>query len=147
MKRWGYCINSYHKKATIFCEVAPFYIFWLEGIVQTICGEFIPAIPLPKFPLRLKDDEIEDNDGKRWTTYKDWCGDLSQWFCAHIDMPVFDFCNNKCKKHYSINIPYQKLKKSFYEMDKDFLDEEEQSAKEMRLEERKNESIKIRKEK
>ena len=120
MKRWGYGINSYHKTAHIFCEIAPFYIFWLEDIVQTICAYLIPAIPFLKVPLRLKDDEIEWNDGKRWTTYKDWCGDLSQWFCAHIDMPVFNFCT-KCQKHYSIDVSYRKLRKSFYEMGKTFL--------------------------
>lgn len=135
MKRWGYGINSYHKTAHIFCEVAPFYIFWLEDIVQNICGYFIPAIPFPKIPLRLKDDEMEDNDGKRWTTWKDWYGDLSQWFCGHVDMPVFNFCT-KCQKHYSVGVPYQKLRKSFYEMGKDFFDKEEQRAKEMKQEDK-----------
>ena len=136
MKRWGYCINSYHKTANIYCEIAPFYIFWLEGIVQNICGYLIPAIPFLKIPLRLKDDELEWNDDKRWTTYKDWYGDLSQWFHAFVDMPVFNFCN-KFEKHYSIDVPYHKLRKSFYKIDKEFFDQEEQSAKEMREEERK----------
>ena len=136
MKRWGYGINSYNKTATIFCEVAPFYIFWLEDIISAICGYLILAIPFPKIPLRLNDDDTEDNDGKRWTTYKDWCGDLSQWFHVHVDMSVFDFCN-KCKKHYSMDVPYYKLKKSFYEMSKKFWNEEEQFAKAMKQEEKK----------
>jgi len=136
MRRWGYCINGYLKTASIFCEVAPFYIFWLEGIISTICAYLIPAIPFLKVPLRLRGDEVEWNDGKRWTTCKDWWGDLSQWFHASVDMPVFDFCN-KCKKHYSMEVPYRKLKKSFYEMSKDFWDEEEQFAKEMKQEDRK----------
>ncbi|MBA7695997.1 hypothetical protein ES703_104639 [subsurface metagenome] len=138
MKRWGYGINSYHKTATIYCEVAPFYIFWLESIISTICGYLIPAIPFLKIPLRLKDDELEWNDGKRWTTWKDWYGDLSQWFHVQVDMTIFDFCN-KFQKHYSINVPYHKLRKSFYEMGKDFFDEEEQRAKEIRQEEEKDE--------
>jgi len=52
-----------------------------------------------------------------------------------LDMPVFDFCG-KFEKHHSIDVPYRKLRKSFYEIGKDFFDQEEQSAKEMREEER-----------
>lgn len=133
MKRWGQAISSYHKTANIWCEVAPFYIFWLEDIVQTICAYLIPAIPFLKVPLRLKDDELEWNDDKRWTTWRDWYGDLSQWFCGCVDMPVSHFCN-KFKKDYSMEVSYHKLRKSFYEMSKDFWDEEEQRAKEMRKE-------------
>lgn len=136
MKRWGYGINSYLKESTIFCEVAPFYIFWLEGIISTICGYLIPAIPFLKVPLRLKDDELEWNDNKRWTTYKDWYGDLGQWFHCCVDMPIFDFCT-KCQKHYSIDVSYRKLRKSFYKMDKDFFDEEESRADEIKQEEEK----------
>jgi len=136
MKRWRYAINSYHKTATIFCGVASFHIFWLENFASTICAYLIPAVPFPKIPLKLKNDEIEDNDGKRWTTWKDWYGSLDQWFHVYVHMPIFDFCY-KYIKSYSIKVPYHKLKKSFYEMDKDFWDEDEQFTEKMKQEETK----------
>ena len=78
MERWGQGINSYCKTAHIWCDVGPFYSFWFNDIMTTICGYLILPIPFPRIPLKLKDDEMEDNDGKRWTTWKDWYGDLEQ---------------------------------------------------------------------
>jgi len=135
MERWGLGINSYHKTAHIWCDVAPFYIFWLDDIMTAICGYLILSIPFPRIPLRLKDDEMEDNDDKRWTTWRDWYGDLSQWFHLYMHIPIFDFCN-KCEKHYWLEVPYRKTRKIFYEMDKDYWDEEEQQAKEMKQEDK-----------
>ena len=136
MKRWHYGINSYYKTADVYLEEASFLIFLLEDIVAFIC-ELIPCIPLPKIKIKLKNPEdIEINDGNRWTTLKDWHGNLNALFHLYIHMPVDHFCWKRTKTK-CISIPYDKCKELFYKEDKDFWDEEIKTAKEMQNENKK----------
>ncbi len=123
MKNWSYGINSIYKKANIYLEQAPWWVFTIDRIVEFLCN-LSPPIPLPKIKMRLKDrEDIELNGGGNWTTLRDWYGDLSQVFHCFVHMPVFDFCQKriKCK---STEIDYARAKRMFYEEDKKFWDKE-----------------------
>ncbi|MBA7632578.1 hypothetical protein ES703_40126 [subsurface metagenome] len=121
MKSWSYGVNSLYKTANIFLDEAPFYIFFLDWLVESLC-ELIPAIPLPRIKIRLRNPgEIEDNDGKEWTTLDEWYGDLSQAFHLFVHMPVFDFCGARTDSR-AISVGYKKLRKIFRERDKEYWD-------------------------
>lgn len=121
MKSWSYGVNSLNKTANIYLEEAPFYIFFLDWLTESLC-ELVPAIPLPRIKIRLKNpDDIEDNDGKRWTTLDEWYGDWSQAFHLFVHMPVFDFCNARTNGR-AISVGYKRLRKIFREKDKKYWD-------------------------
>ncbi len=128
MRSWSYGVNSLHKTASIYLDEAPFYIFFLDWLANVLC-ELIPTIPLPKIRMRLKDPEdIECNGGEKWTTLDEWYGDWSQAFHLFVHMPVFDFCTRKTKDE-CIPIGYKKLRKIFYERDKEYWDDIEKEEK------------------
>ena len=136
MKHWSYSINSYYKTANICLHEAPFYIFLLDWLATCACG-LVPPISFSKLPFKLSLEEAKDNDGERWTTWKDWYGDLSQFIHCRFHLPIFDFCQARMNEKW-IEIGYKKLKKMFYEEDKEFWDDEERVAKEIKEEERKS---------
>lgn len=136
MKSWSYGLNGYYKTASIWLHEAPFYIFLLDWLANCICG-IVPAISFPKLPLKLSLEKAEDNDGERWTTWKDWYGDLGQFVHCHFHDPIFQFCQARMNEKW-VEIDWEKLKKIFYEEDKEFWDDEEQLAEEIREEEKKN---------
>lgn len=135
MRCWSYGINGYYKTASIWLWEAPFYIFLLDWLADCIC-ELIPAIPFPKLPLKLNAEETEWNEGQEWTTWQDWYGDLSQFVHCHFHNPIFHFCQTSRNEKW-VEIGYKRLKKMFYEEDKEFWDDEERLAEEIREEEKK----------
>ena len=131
MRRLGYGINSYHKTVSIYVDYAPWWIFWIDDVFTFVC-DIIPRIPLPPIPMRLFDeDSIEFNDGKKWTTIKSWCGTLRDLFHLFIHDPISEYCWHKTDGR-TIAVNYNKARKAFYDKDKIFWDEQEQSAEEMR---------------
>lgn len=119
MKSWSCGINSIYKKASIYLEEAPCWVFLVDRIVEFFC-DLMPLIFLPKIKMRLKDKEdIEFNGGSEWTTLRDWYGDLRQVFHCFVHMPVFDFCQKRIRRK-SIEIDYNRAKEIFYEEDKKF---------------------------
>jgi len=123
MKSWSYGVNSIYKKANIYLEEAPWWVFWVDRIAEFLC-DFAPPISLPKMKVRLKSREnIEFNGGDEWTTLRDWYGDLRQVFHCFVHMPVFDFCQKRIRSK-SIEIDYNLARRMFYEEDKKFWDKE-----------------------
>jgi len=131
VRHWGYVINGLYKTANIILEEAPWYIFALFRLADIACDSVLP-IKFPPLPLKLKDSgDIEANDNKEWTTWRDWYGDLGQFICVHFHMPINDFCFRKIKEK-TVEIDYDKLKKIFHEDDKDFWDREEEKSNKRR---------------
>jgi len=122
MRKWGYGINSYCKTADIYVDDASWWIFALDRSIEFIC-DIIPSIPFPKVRMRLKDpDDIEFNESE-WTTWKDWYGDLNQWFHLFAHCPVFECRRDKMKSE-SVDITYDKAREMFYDSDRKFFDYE-----------------------
>ena len=133
MKDWHYGINSYKKTGHIHIQTGSWYYFALDYVTETICG-YIPAIPLPKIPFKLRDKlSIEINDNKKWTNLNDWYGDISSLFCCLVHNYVLHFCD-KHMNHKTIEVEYNKLKELFYEEDKEIWDREEEIDEELRKE-------------
>ena len=123
MKSWNYGINSLYKTASIDLRTGSWWIFYLGRTVEFCCDLVLP-IPLPTVKKRLTDQEdIEQNAGNHWTTWKEWYGDFSQLFHCFVHMPVFNFCERMIQTK-NVEIDYDKLKEMFYEEDKAFWDEE-----------------------
>ena len=123
MKSWSYGINSIYKRASIYLEEAPWWIFAVDRFAEFLC-DLVPPIPLPKIKVRLKDrQDIEFNGENEWTTLRDWYGDLNQVFHCFVHLPVFDFCQKRtnCKP---MEIDYNKARETFYKEDKEFWDKE-----------------------
>ena len=121
----GYGINCYHKTASIYVDYAPFWVFWLDDISGFLCN-IIPHIPLPPIPIRLfNKDTIEFNDGEKWTTLK---GDLSGLFHIFIHCPILYYCFRKTDGR-TIAVGFNKLRKAFYDKDKNFWEEHEEILK------------------
>jgi len=123
MRKWGYGINSLHKTANIHIDDGPWWAFALDDLVGAIC-DIIPSIPFPKIKLKLKDPDDIEIQGGQWTTWKEWHGDLNQYFHVSVHSPVFEFCQNKIKTK-SVDITYDQAREMFYEHDKKFFDQEE----------------------
>ncbi|MBM4446666.1 MAG: hypothetical protein FJ023_04850 [Chloroflexi bacterium] len=122
MRKWGYGINSIHMTAQIHTEESSWWVFALDRTIEWLCG-IIPHIRFPKVKMRLKDaEEIEFNDGSKWTTLQDWYGNTSHFFHLHVHLPVFYFCQRRIKFK-SIEIDYDRAREMFYESDKKFWDE------------------------
>lgn len=122
MRKWGYGINSIHRTAQIHTEESSWWVFALDRTIEWLCG-IIPHIRFPKVKMRLKDaEEIEFNDGSKWTTLQDWYGNTSHFFHLHVHLPVFYFCQSRIKFK-SIEIDYDRAREMFYESDKKFWDE------------------------
>jgi len=138
MRNWSYGINSYYKTATIWLEEGPWWIFLLDRIIEFLC-EIIPPIKFPNLKLRLKNKEDIEFYGSEWTTWREWYGDLNEFFHVTVHESIFRFCQRRINyKH--IDIDYSEARELFYLEDKDFWDEEERIAKEM-IECRENEKF------
>lgn len=124
MRSWNYGINTYYKTAHISIDDMPMWVFMLDKFAEFVCDK-APPIPLPPFPIRLsKEASIEWCDDSRWTTAREWYGDLRGWFCCKVHTPITNFCWARMT-HITIDVNYKKLKKAFYESDKAFWDEQE----------------------
>jgi hypothetical protein len=122
MRKWDYGINSVHRTAHILVEESSWWVFAIDSAIEWLCG-IIPHIRFPKVKMRLKDaEEIESNDGSKWTTLQDWYGDTSQFFHLHVHLPVFYFCQSRIKVK-SIEIDYDRAREMFYESDEKYWDE------------------------
>ncbi len=123
MKSWSYGVNSIYKKANIYLEEAPWWIFWIDRIAEFLC-DFVPPISLPRMKVRLRSrEDIEFNGGDEWTTLGDWYGDLRQVFHCFVHMSIFDFCQKRIRSK-SMEIEYNRARRMFYEEDKKFWDKE-----------------------
>jgi hypothetical protein len=136
MKSWGYGANSYHKTTSVYLEEGHWWFFFIRAFGDFIC-EHAPSIPLPNIKFKLNDKEDVKFHGSEWTTLKEWYGDLNQVVHLKIHEPILDFFWKKTTE-INIEVPYSKLRKLFYEKDKEWWDEQEMSAKEMRRDDRMN---------
>ena len=115
MKHWTYGANNYYKTAAIYVEEAPWYIFFIEFLINWICDHF-PAIPLPNIgKVKIKDEDI------KYITYKEAYDDLAGLFHDKIHSPIFDWVYSKIKVT-DIEVSYDKLKEEFYDKDKKYWD-------------------------
>lgn len=131
MRRFGYGINSFHKKASIWVDYAPFWVFWLDDIFNFLCDR-IPALPLPPIPLRLfNEGSIEFNDGRKWVTLREWCGDLRGLFHLYVHTPILNYCFGRTDGRV-IQVNYNKARKVFYDKDKEFWDDHEAMCEEIK---------------
>jgi len=131
MRKFDYSINSYHRTASINVDYAPFWVFWLDDLFNFLCG-IVPPVPLPPIPIRLSDEtSIELNDGKKWTTLRDWCGNLRSLFHCSVHAPIFGWCWGKTDSR-PIEVDYKKAKKAFYDKDREFWDEQEKVGRRLR---------------
>jgi hypothetical protein len=124
MRKIEYGFNSYLKTACISIDFAPFWVFALDRLIENVCGYLVPPIPFPHIKIT--------RDGEK-TTMREYYGDLRQLFHCHIHSPIFRFCCKKMDTR-NINVDYELIRKAFYDKDKDFWDEGEQRAEEMRHE-------------
>lgn len=122
MRRWSYGINSLQNKASIYIDEGPWWAFVLDDLAEAIC-DIIPSIPFPKAKLKLKDPDDIEFHGGQWTTWKEWYGDLNQYFHLSAHNPVFEFCQNMIKTK-SVDITYDQARDMFYERDRRFFDQE-----------------------
>ena len=130
MRKISYAINSYHKTASIWVEYTSPLIFFLDRISEFICGYLVPSIPLPNFTI-VKEREK--------TTVKDYYGDLKSLFHCHVHSPISNYCWRKTDSR-MIEIDYDKARRAFYDKDKKFWDEHEESVKDIDTKEELNES-------
>ena len=93
----------------------------MESLIEFIC-DIVPSIPFPKAKMRLKDPDDIDFHGSEWTTWKDWYGDLNQYFHVLAHNPVFYYCQGKIKTK-SVEITYDQAREMFYESDRKFWDQ------------------------
>jgi hypothetical protein len=135
MKVWGYGINSYHKTAHIYVDEAAWWVFALDNVIEFIC-DIMPSIPFPKVKLRLRDPEDIEINESEWTTWKDWYGDLNQYFHLFVHCPVFEYCHDKMKSQF-VDITYEKAREMFYDSDRKFFDQAETRGDEMRADDNK----------
>jgi len=123
MKSWSYGVNSIYKTASLHLEEASWWVFAADRLAEFICDR-IPSIPLPRIKMRLKDRcDIELNEGNKWTTLRDWYGDLSQAFHCLVHLPVFHYCQKKINCKY-MEADFNKAREMFYKEDKEFWDKE-----------------------
>ncbi len=117
MRRYSYAINSIYKTASLIIEDAPRWVFMLCDFFDFVC-EAVPEIKLPPFPLLLSNKmAIELNDGNRRTTFSEWYGSVSGWFCLKFHLPIIDFCFNRTDTRI-IDIDYNKIKEATEKYDK-----------------------------
>ncbi len=148
MKRWSIGINSYHKTAHVVLEELPLYVSLIEKANDRFCG-FINSYLAISFPniFPKKRDPIEDcvcknleikcDNHDKLYTLKEWYGDLGQFWCGHVCQNIFGWCWSKTKCT-SLDITYDKCKELFYEDNKEYFDEQEKQAEEMRKEDEKS---------
>jgi hypothetical protein len=129
LRKWGYAINSYRNIANIHIDYGPWWAFAMDDLLSSVC-DIIPAIPFPAFKMRLKDPGDVEFHGGEWTTWREWYGDLNQYFHLRVHNPVFYYCQDRIKTK-SVDIPLAKARELFYEADRKFWDEEAARTAEM----------------
>ena len=126
MKTWHYGINTYHKTASVYVEIVPRHLYYLEKIFEYFCC--IRILRWIKFPSFIN---ITDKDDGSVYTLKEWWGDLGGWFHCIIHIPIFDCVYNKGRcKTFSFEIDYFKLKEYIKETNKEYWDRIEKDEKE-----------------
>jgi len=114
MRKYSYGTNGYYKTASIFIEDAPWYIFALDTLIERICT-LIPSIPLPPIKMKLSEEDAKFS-GNEYSTWNEWYGDTSAWFCAMVHTPIMAFCNRYINFR-SVDIDYNKLKEATIKYD------------------------------
>ena len=119
MRRWNIGTNNIYFSSSIYLEEAPWYVFFIEYIMNCICDWF-PPIPLPKIKIIREGEE---------TNLQDWYGDLSHAFHSCVHMPIFDWCYRNIESNHFV-FPFEMLKeiypKDFENWDEYLKDEEDQ---------------------
>lgn len=108
--------------ADIYVEEGHWWIFALDSLIEFVC-DIVPSVPFPKAKLRLTNPDDIEFYGSEWTTWKDWYGDLNQYFHLLVHDPVFNYCQGKMISK-SVAITFDQAKEIFYESDKKFWDEQ-----------------------
>ena len=112
MQRWSLWANTYCKTGIVCVEELPWYVAVVDWLFNHwLSHSSVPCIPLPNWVPRARDKYAPDDI----STLKDYYGDLSQLYCARIDMPLFYWVQKHPKrKEYTINVSYDELKAIFY---------------------------------
>jgi hypothetical protein len=108
MKKWSIWTNNYYFTAEISLFEAPWYVFFIEEMIQFICHWF-PNIPFPK--IKIIRDGYETN-------LKDYYGGTRALFHIYVCTPIYNWCWDNTKKEW-IEFPYKKLERMFPEIIKD----------------------------
>lgn len=112
MKNWHYGTNTYYKTAHICVDILPWYLYYLERVVEWFCCYF-PNIPFPSW-LHYTDKD----DGSVYT-WKEWWGGTSSLFHCYIHNPIFNFVYNREKYNtFQFEVDYEKLKEFIKNTDK-----------------------------
>ena len=140
MQRWSFGVNAYFNAGSVFVETLPWYVGLIDWLFDHwLSHDLIPSIPFPNwFPkARGKDTPNE------LFTLAEWYGDLSQWWCGHVDMPIFNWVQKHPKrKEYTIELTYDTVKQIFYaydsayfdRLDKDVIENKKQEEEEQKQE-------------
>ena len=88
MRNWCIGFNDVHKTATYYLEEGPAWAFWLRDASN--CG-LVPKIPFPTW-LHYYDKETNSH-----YTWREWYGDLSQWFHVAVCDPTFQFSERRIR--------------------------------------------------
>lgn len=123
MRHWGYGINGCSKTAHVYLEESSFLIFWLDRLAWAI-SELIPPVPFPKIQMRLTHPDDIEFGGGEWTTWREWYGDLAEWWYVYVQRPVSKWCHRHTKT-ILFKIPYDTARDFFYEQNKAFWDRKE----------------------
>lgn len=119
MKSWTYGANSYYKTAEYILEEGPWYCFFLQDIVQSIC-DWMPQINYIPLGDKLKK---YDERFKREISLTEEFGDLQDLFHIKICEPVTKWCEKRIRETY-ISVDYETLKLERYNEDPEMFDEE-----------------------
>lgn len=130
MRRWHYGANSYHKTAHVCCDEAPRYVFWIYDVVEMLCDWAQDLLYIRLLPIKVRIKEGW-NDKPATVRLDKWFGTIADLIHCYMHMPVFEWCHNKKFKSYCIEVGFKKLKKAFYEADKNFWDGEQATTDEM----------------
>lgn len=107
----------------------PWWLSVIEWWSDHACS-FIPRIPFPNFPKRKW-----KGGGEEECTPKEWWGDLGQWYCGTVSMPLLQWVfHHPKRKTYIFDVGWDKLKEIMYEYDKEYFDEHEKMCIEMEKE-------------
>ena len=116
MTRWFIGTNNYYYEGSIILEEGPWYVFFIEQIMNLIC-HYVPMIPLPKIKI------IRDNEE---TNLNEYYGTINDLFHLYVHDKIFKWCYNRIKMTF-VRFPYQMLDEMFPGKvvdDNDFDDEE-----------------------
>lgn len=112
MERWSIASNSLFKKASIYHESGPWYLFFIEWLSVFICDWF-PPIPLPRWTITrdswLGDDLIKEGEV---TTLQDFYGNTRDLWHIKVDDPILQWVWKKYKRN-CLELNYEEAAQKF----------------------------------